>query len=178
MFEAEDREIMDVVNENDDVIGTIARGDMMSLRETPGRYIRAVDIFLQRQNGDVYLPRRSAEKKIAPGGLDLSAAGHNGMNESYQDAAVREIKEELGIETSADRLERIVKIGPSATLFYFRELYLLRSDRQPLLSPEHTEAVWVAPDRLSEFVRNDVPTKEVLAEDIPLLLDYLANDGS
>ena len=63
MFEYEESELLDVVNDHDEVIDLIHRGDMMSLRDTPGRYLRVIEVFLQRSNGDIYLPRRSPHKK-------------------------------------------------------------------------------------------------------------------
>ena len=51
--------------------------------------------------------------------------------------------------------------------------YLLRTDREPALSPEHTEFAWVKPQDIEALVTNDVPTKETLYEDIPLLVEHL-----
>jgi len=174
----EDEELLDLVDENNEVIGTIARGDMMQLRQTSGKYLRAVDVFIQRSNGDIYLPRRAMHKKIAPGGLDASASGHVPSGETYEQAAIREIHEETGINVTINDLVFIATLRPTPVLFYFRKLYLLHSDQIPQLSPEHTEAVWVAPQDLANFVRNDIPTKETLNDDIPALLNYFSSTSS
>lgn len=176
MFEHEEREILDVVNDNDEVIGIIARSDMMQLKETPGRYLRAVDIFIQRSNSDIYLPRRSKEKKLFPGGYDFSAAGHVNSGESYEQACVREVLEEAGIETTPDDYIFIAKLSPTPQLFYFDVIYLLRTDVEPKLSPEHTEGTWIAPSSLESTVKNDTPTKDTLITDIPILIDYLKRE--
>lgn len=172
----DDLEILDVVNDNDEVIGTIARSDMMSLKNTPGRYLRSVDVFIQRPNGDICLPRRSLHKKIAPGGLDASASGHILSGETYEQACIREIKEETGIDVTMEDLVPIATIKPSSVLFYFRRLYLLRTSQEPQLSPEHTEIVWVAPGKLQDVVHNDAPTKQTLDDDIPALINFLRNE--
>ena len=177
MFASDEEEILDVVNAEDKVIGQIARGDMMSLTKKPNQYLRAVEIFLQRPDGAIYLPRRSKEKSIAPGGYDLSAAGHINSGESYSEACVREVKEELGIDTSIDVFKFVRKINPTPDLFYFRMIYLLQSDQEPILSPEHTEYSWVQPDILEEIVRNDAPTKDTMYEDIPILVDFLSRES-
>ena len=93
--------------------------------------------------------------------------------ESYDQACIREVKEELGIDIATDELTFIAKIPPSPQLFYFRMFYLLRTDKEPRLSPEHVEFTWVKLNDLAEFVNNDVPTKETLYEDVPLLVEYL-----
>lgn len=173
MFEYEESELLDVVNSQDEVIDTIHRRDMMSLRDTPDRYLRVIEVFLQRPNDDIYLPRRSTEKKLFPGSLDHSAAGHMNRGESYEQALVREVKEELGIDTKPDDFEFIHKFSPSDDLFYFRQFYLLRTDKEPRLSAEHIEAVWLAPDRLQSFIEADILTKQTIYEDIPMLIDFL-----
>ncbi len=178
MFDSDNKEILDVVNDNDEVIGTVARGDIMSIKDKPGHYLRCVDIFIQRPNGDICLPRRSLHKKIAPGGLDASASGHIPSGETYEQACIREIKEEMGIDVTISDLTLVATIRPSAKLFYFRKLYLLRTSQVPQLSSEHTELVWVPPKNLWDFVHNDIPTKETLDDDIPALVEYLNKEQS
>lgn len=176
MFEYEERELLDVVDDRDEVIGSIHRSDMMTLRDTSGNYLRVIEVFLQRTNGDIYLPRRSTEKKIFPGSLDHSAAGHMIKGESYEQALVRETHEELGMKTTPDDFVFIKKFSPTHELFYFRKFYLLRTDKEPLISPEHTEAIWIAPNKLQTFVENDIPAKHTIYEDIPVLVDFLGQE--
>ena len=173
----EDQELLDIVDENDEIIGTIARSDMMQLQHTPGRYLRAIDVFIQRSNGDIFLPRRAPHKKIAPGGLDASASGHIASGETYDQACIREIYEETGLSVTMDDLILIGTIRPSKILFYFRKVYILRTDQIPQLSNEHTEGVWIAPDALADTVYNDIPTKQTLDDDIPLLVHYLQKES-
>lgn len=177
MFEYEEKEILDVVNADDEVVGQIERSQLMTLADKDDRYLRAVEIFIQRPNGDIYLPRRSSEKKLFPGGYDISAAGHIFSGESYSDACIREVKDEAGLDIMMDDLTFIKRVNPTPNLFYFRMLYLLRTDRQPQLSPEHVSGDWISPDKLEETVRADVPTKDTLYEDIPYLIDFLQRSG-
>lgn len=177
MFDSDDQEVLDVVDSNDTVIDTIKRGDMDTLHNTPGRYLRTVELFIQRSDGAIYIPRRSLEKKTAPGGLDLSVAGHIFSGETYEQACIREIKEEAGITATIDQLILLGQFKPSAKILYFRNIYLFRTDIEPRLSPEHTESIWVHPDQLVATTQNDIPTKETLHEDIQLLLAYLKDTG-
>lgn len=176
MFEHEEAELLDVVNDRDEVIDSIHRRDLMSLRDTPGRYLRVIEVFLQHSDGHIYLPRRSEHKKIFPGSLDHSAAGHMMKGESYEAALVRETREELGLETTPEDFTLIHMFSPSADLFYFRKFYLLRTDQRPTLSPEHTEAVWLAPEALQGYVKRDVPAKHTIYQDIPILLEFLQRE--
>lgn len=54
--------------------------------------------------------------------------------------------------------------------------FSLRSDadKEPVLSPEHTDAVWLPLERLQASVDRDVPAKHTLYEDITVLVDFLA----
>lgn len=178
MFNHEERELLDVVNEHDEVIDSIERADMMQLQHTLGRYIRCIELFLQRPDGDIYLPRRSPHKKLFPGSLDFSAAGHINKGESYETALVREVKEELAITCTPDDPELLATFQPNEESFYFRNLYLLRSDQTPRLSQEHTEAVWLPAEKLLPAIKNDVPAKDTLYESLPILRDFLAHETS
>ncbi len=152
MAHNDEDEILDVVNENDDTTGTIRRGDAANMERLPNSYLRFVEIFIQRSNGDIYLPRRSQDKKIAPGGLDISAAGHVMHNESYEEACEREVNEETGIKLNPGDLTLIATIPPSKNIPIFRKLYLLHTDLAPRLSPEHIGATWVQPGKLSDAI--------------------------
>ena len=56
---------------------------------------------------EVLLQKRSEKKDIFPGCFDVSAAGHLDAGEDFPEAAVRELKEELGLEVKPEELERL-----------------------------------------------------------------------
>jgi len=68
---------------------------------------RAVHILIFRKNGEVYLQKRSRWKDRHPLVWDSSAAGHVDAGEGYDEAAKRELNEELGIQVE---LEKICKL--------------------------------------------------------------------
>jgi isopentenyl-diphosphate delta-isomerase type 1 len=102
----ESQEILDVVDENDNVIGSATRGEI----HERGMIHRAVHIFVFDTIGRMYVQRRSPQKDRFPGKLDSSAAGHVDSGETYKRAAIRELGEELGLEAD---LERILKVQAS-----------------------------------------------------------------
>lgn len=65
---------------------------------------RAVHILIFRKNGEVYLQRRSRWKDRHPLLWDSSAAGHVDAGEGYDEAAKRELNEELGIQVELEKL--------------------------------------------------------------------------
>ncbi len=66
---------------------------------------RSVQILVYNQENKLFLQQRSAKKSIYPGRWDVSARGHILVNESAQDAAIRELWETLRLKV--DRLQLI-----------------------------------------------------------------------
>src|SRR5688572_21675258 len=99
-------EIFDIVNEADEVIGCAVRADIHRRQLKH----RAVHILVFNRRGDLFLQKRSLTKDCFPGAWDTSAAGHLGCGETYDDAAVRELREELGVEAPAP-LRRLFKLS-------------------------------------------------------------------
>jgi 16S rRNA (adenine1518-N6/adenine1519-N6)-dimethyltransferase len=95
-----------VVDENDRVVGEAPR------REVHGNNLRhrAVHVLIFNRRGELFLQKRSRWKDRHPLLWDSSAAGHVEAGEDYDAAAVRELKEELGVTAE---LTRVVKLPAS-----------------------------------------------------------------
>lgn len=169
-----DDELLDLVNEHDVVIGTINRKDYKQLVEQHLGYIRASELFIVNDQGQIWTPIRTATKTIAPNGYDYSAAGHVGAGQSYLEAMVREAKEELDMDINPDDL-RLVAIMKSDDVRYFRAVYLLFSNATPVFNPEDfVSATWLAPQQLVDAIKNGHPAKTGMTETIETLVAYLA----
>jgi isopentenyldiphosphate isomerase len=141
-------EILDLVNERDEVIGTIPRSQYDRIEKEKLGYIRGVELFIVNDKGQLWVPRRTLHKRIAPGGLDYSMGGHIDSGESYETAALREIKEELNLNLTENDLEYITKFGPGV-IPYFRASYLYHSNIVPDYNPDdYTEYFWLTPEQL------------------------------
>lgn len=82
-----------VVDEEDNIIGA---EHMMDAIEK-GMIRRASRVYVFNESGKLLVQQRS-EKVLKPLMLDQSAAGHVDEGESYEQAAYRELEEELGIK--------------------------------------------------------------------------------
>ncbi|MFU8893801.1 MAG: 16S rRNA (adenine(1518)-N(6)/adenine(1519)-N(6))-dimethyltransferase RsmA [Luteolibacter sp.] len=99
-------EVFDVVDENDQITGTATRAEVHA-----NKWIhRAVHIFLRNKRGDVLLQQRSMLKDVHPGDWDSSVSGHLDSGETYEQAAYREVREEMGVESA--ELREIARIAP------------------------------------------------------------------
>jgi isopentenyl-diphosphate delta-isomerase len=90
-------EIFDVVNERDEVVGQQPRSEV----HRRGLMHRAVHVLVFNGAGRVFLQKRSLSKDRQPGLWDSSASGHVETGEEYDACAVRELREELGLDLSA-----------------------------------------------------------------------------
>ncbi len=139
-----DDEQFDVVDENDVVTGQATRREV----HRNGWRHRAVHVLVyapEAEGGEhvrkVFLQKRSLLKDIAPGCWDSSCSGHLDAGEDYTAAAVRELKEEIGLAISGPgALTPLFKLpaGPG-TGWEFVWVYRLESAGPFELHPQEIE---------------------------------------
>lgn len=171
---ADEDEILDVVDLNDNVVGTIERSKIGS----PGfkGYVRAAELLIINDEGKIWVPRRQMSKRIAPGGLDYSAAGHVASGEDYESTLKREVSEELNLSLEPSKLEFMHKFAPTPDLPpYFRAVYLYRTDKVPAYNTEDFSGYeWMEPKEFLAKLKAGEPAKRSLVE----TLEYLINKQS
>jgi isopentenyl-diphosphate delta-isomerase type 1 len=142
-------ELLNEVDENDAVIGPRTRGELHRL----GLRHRAVHILVFNAQGDLFLQKRSANKDINPNLWDTSAAGHVDRGESYDEAARRELMEELGIDGTLT-LRAIFKLPSSPeTGWEFIQVYTMTHDGPlQLNADEITNGQWIHPAKLDDWI--------------------------
>lgn len=99
------KEIIDVVNENDEVIGQEDR-DVVHQK---GLTHRHVHVWLYNDKGQIVLQRRSKTAASQPGLLDPAAGGHVPAGMDVVEAALMELKEETGIRAQPGDLKLFKK---------------------------------------------------------------------
>ena len=81
---------------------------------------------------ELLLQKRSATKKSHPNFWDISGAGHIRAGETVIEGAIRELKEELGVEVKEEDLQYIatIKSTKNPKNMEFQYVYLLNSNKE------------------------------------------------
>lgn len=119
-------ESFDIVNRNDEVIGCILEE---SSNEVKPNQLRFINILIQNEEGKILVPKRSANRKIFPNCYDFSVGGHVNSGETYEQAAYRELEEELGIKNV--RLKKVAYFNPyTSDSNTFQTVYTLKYNQK------------------------------------------------
>lgn len=126
-------------------------------------------IWVARKNGErteILLQKRSEDKDSFPGCLDSSCAGHADAGETFLEAAVREMNEELGLPVKAQDLIFLFRQAMASMLsfhgkpFYnreFNDVYLLRMDfpldTMQFQTEEISDLIWIGAEELLRDIR-------------------------
>lgn len=97
-------EVFDVVDEDDEVVGRARRDEVHG---NPSLIHRVAHVLVFNAAGELFLQLRAADKDVQPNRWDTSVGGHVDAGETYEHAARREMREELGIE--GPPLERLYR---------------------------------------------------------------------
>ena len=87
-------ELLDIVNDKDMVTHQELRSTVHKL----GLQHRGAHVFLFTKDGKMLVQKRSADRASSPSMLDCSVSEHVKAGEGYREAALRGMKEEMGVD--------------------------------------------------------------------------------
>lgn len=96
------------VDEHDNILGEISRKEA----HQKGLLHRTIGIIILNNKGEILLQKRSINKDTFPGMYTISASGHVDKGENYDQAAQREMQEELGINTKLNFIKTVINDHP------------------------------------------------------------------
>lgn len=176
------KEILDIVDDNGQPTGEVI--DRVTAHRE-GILHRTSHVWLVRiKDGrqQVLLQKRSEEKDSYPGCYDISSAGHIPAGVDFVPSALRELKEELGVEVQA---EDLVYCGQRK--FHFEEIfhgerfkdnqisnvYLLWMDREAeqfqIQKEELSEVSWFDFEECIEDVKNGTIPNCIYTEELEMV---------
>lgn len=135
-------ELLDIVDDEDRVIGQAPRGEAYAR----GLLHRCVFVFVRDGLGRIFVHRRTPTKLVFPLMYDMFVGGVVGAGESYDDAAIREAEEELGVSGLTQPVPLFSFLftgtGDLAGLRWWSRVYEVRCDLP--VSPQPEEVSWHA----------------------------------
>lgn len=165
-------EYLDLVNDNDEVVGKKLRSEVHA--EGLSNF-RVVNAFLVNSNGKIWIPRRGPNKQTYPLCLDMSMGGHVESGEVYEQSFKRELSEELNIDADTIPWTLLGHLTPNNDgVAAFTNVYEIKTDRAPQYNPDDfIESFWLSPDELFEKIELGEKTKR----DLPKLVSKFYGTG-
>lgn len=120
-----------------------------------GLYRLVVHVCMFNSRGEMLIQQRQTTKTVFPGLWDISAGGQVAAGETSEQAAQREIAEELGLHLDLSNLL------PHASMSFdegFDDVYVLRSDAELsslMLQQEEVQGVdWASREQIHSMIQN------------------------
>ena len=175
-------EYFDVLDENGNKTG---EQKLRTEVHRDGDWHRAVHIWIINQNGEVLLQRRSPNKDSNPNMLDISCAGHLSAGDESLEGAIRELKEELGLDVQPEELQLVKTFKRSSRYTEtflnneFVDLYILRTEKtvddMKMQEEEVSEIFFVPYKEFKKMVTNRQP--DILCRDEEAEILFSMFDG-
>lgn len=158
-------ELLDLVDENDNVIDVKTRSEIYS---KDLNFVRAVAAFLINDQGQIWIPRRSSNKKLFPLALDSSVGGHVSSGETYEQAFERELLEEVNISLKEISYYFLGYLNPKKdNVSSFIKAYEIKFNQTPNYNKnDFIESFWLKPEEVLNKIKYGEPSKS----DLPILI--------
>jgi isopentenyldiphosphate isomerase len=156
-------EMFDVVNERDEVVDRRSRQEVHRL----GLKHRSAHVLVFNGRGELFLQKRSAAKDRHPLTWDSSASGHVDGGEDYDACAVRELREEIGLEPATPPARLFKLDACEQTGWEFVWVYRCRAEGPFRLHPEEIEqGGWFAAEQIDRWIESQ---PQAFAPTFPLI---------
>lgn len=130
-------ELLDVYNDKGEKTGKIVERGTKDSSFNPGEHIAVAIIYIENDNNEFLIQKTSKQK----GSIYSATGGHVNHDEEPIDTIKREVKEELGIDISRDK---IIYLGYLVFDFPVRFIFYLRKDidlKDIVLQKDEVESV-------------------------------------
>ncbi len=161
-------EYLDVVNEQNEIIGQVSREELNHEKHIT----RNIIVHIQDSDGKYIVCKRAPHKRVEPNLYDAAVCGFVQAGESYESAAQRELLEELGIQCDLNFLTTFYNEFEYGTQLvkHFTGVFSGKSDQEIILNDELVEYKKFSHSELISLVENNSEkfTKSFLKEFEPV----------
>ncbi len=158
-------EWVDVVDDYDRVVATVTRAQMRA----ENLHHRAVSIAVLGSDGRLLVHRRAATKDVWPSMWDLAAGGVVAAGEAYEDAARRELAEELGVLSKSWELLGAGTFVDDSVSMIGHGYLVVHDGPFNFTDGEIAEVRWVDRDELAALLATEAFVPDNVALLLPLL---------
>ena len=131
-------ELLDIVDEHDRVVGQATRAEAYAR----GLRHRCAALLVRDAAGRIFVHRRTARKLVFPSLYDMFVGGVVGAGETYDEAALREAEEELGVSGLPAPVPLFRFLYRSSEHAWWSAIYEIRCDVP--VNPQVEEVAWYA----------------------------------
>lgn len=151
-------ELFYLVDTEDQVLGSIER--QIAHRGKKQSH-RSIFIIIFNEKGELLLQKRSNNKDTFPGFWTVSVSGHVAYGQSYDQAAKREMREEVNLDLILKRIEKIYIEEEKEFAFIYKascsSQIFINFDRD-----EIEKMTWVSFKKLDHFIKDNQLTPSAL----------------
>ena len=147
------KEVLIAVNNKDEMINFILRSDAHKNQVLH----RAIGVIIKKGN-KIFIQKRSQNKDVFPGFYEASLSGHVSKGETYKTTALKELKEELGLNIKKSKLvflgKKLIKTKKDN---HFMIFYILRISKQKIKidNKEVAKGMFISKPELLQSIKKD-----------------------
>jgi|SRR5579859_366121 len=152
-------ELFYLVDELDNVLGSVTRREAHA---DPKKIHRGVFIIVKNPEKQILFQKRSQYKDTHPGFWNLSSSGHVTFGQTYEDAASREMLEEIGLSAPLQFVDKFfISESNEAEIDAVFEAQVENPNFQ--LDPTEVDEVkWVYENQLTDFIHANLVSSAVI----------------
>lgn len=142
-------QLIDIVNDKNEVIGKVTEDELYHKKLAH----RIVHVLVFDSKGKMALQLRSKTKSFCPGYWSTTVGGRVQSGESYQEAAIREMKEEIGVALDLEQIADDIYTHDGLKMF--QRIYKATFDGQLSTSdPDIERFEYKSLEEIQEIINN------------------------
>lgn len=151
-------EMLDVYTRDGKYIGIRTRAECHT--ENPGFYHKPAWSWVYNSKGEILIQKRAMSKKRFAGYWDMACAGHVDAGETPMEGAIREAKEEIGLDVSEKDIKFMGELIEDEDYWEIGQIFFIKADKdinEFILDKNEVEEVkWISFDELKELLYSDI----------------------